>query len=77
MYVSYRKPVGLLAGMARSWPVAISFERARICCLYLSFTTVPATKSGPTPIFTSPNHPLGADLDQIGDPELGADWEPI
>ena len=37
------------------------------------FTTVPATKSAPTPIFTIPNQPLNLTFDQIRGPRLGAD----
>ena len=37
MYVSYRKPVGLLAGGSRVGPLAILLERARVCGLYPSF----------------------------------------
>ena len=39
------------------------------------FTTVPASKSAATPIFTTPNQPLKPTFDQIRVPHLGELWE--
>ena len=76
MYVSYRKPVGLLVGGMPELP-AHQFRSSGLAFAHstLHFTTVPATKYSPNPLFTYPNRPLRADFDQIGVPPLGELWE--